>query len=62
MGIGDRLALGLGLARRELRGGVRSLRVVLACLALSAGLFNCKMLGQDQPTEMLIDGRMIAHR
>jgi putative ABC transport system permease protein len=34
LGIGERIALGLRLARRELRGGVRSLRIVLACLAL----------------------------
>ena len=34
MGIGGRVALGFRLARRELRGGVRSLRIVLACLAL----------------------------
>ena len=30
----SQVALSLGLARRELRGGVRSLRIVLACLAL----------------------------
>jgi len=30
----DQVALGLRLARRELRGGLRSLRIVLACLAL----------------------------
>ena len=34
MGIGKRVALGWTLARRELRGGIRSLRIVLACLAL----------------------------
>jgi len=34
LGIGKRVALGWTLARRELRGGVRSLRIVLACLAL----------------------------
>lgn len=36
MGVGmlDQVALGLRLARRELRGGLRSLRIVLACLAL----------------------------
>ena len=34
MGSGERIALGLRLARRELRGGIRSLRIVLACLAL----------------------------
>jgi putative ABC transport system permease protein len=34
LGIVERIALGFRLARRELRGGVRSLRIVLACLAL----------------------------
>ena len=34
MGFAGQLALGLRLARRELRGGIRSLRIVLACLAL----------------------------
>jgi putative ABC transport system permease protein len=34
VGIGDRIALASRLARRELRGGIRSLRIVLACLAL----------------------------
>ena len=34
MGNGERIALALRLARRELRGGIRSLRIVLACLAL----------------------------
>jgi putative ABC transport system permease protein len=34
LGIGEKVALGARLARRELRGGVRSLRIVLACLAL----------------------------
>ncbi|WP_240046532.1 ABC transporter permease [Paracraurococcus ruber] len=34
MGPLGQLLLGLRLARRELRGGIRSLRIVLACLAL----------------------------
>lgn len=34
MGIVGQVTLGLRLARRELRGGVKSLRIVLACLAL----------------------------
>jgi putative ABC transport system permease protein len=34
LGNGERIALALRLARRELRGGIRSLRIVLACLAL----------------------------
>jgi putative ABC transport system permease protein len=34
LGSGERIALALRLARRELRGGARSLRIVLACLAL----------------------------
>jgi putative ABC transport system permease protein len=34
LGILGQVTLGLRLARRELRGGLRSLRIVLACLAL----------------------------
>ena len=54
------LALGFRLARRELRGGVRSLRILLACLALGvAAIAAVGTLRAAIQAGMLADGARI---
>jgi putative ABC transport system permease protein len=60
LGILGQVALGLRLARRELRGGVRSLRIVLACLALGvAAIAAVGTLRAGVQAGLLADGARI---
>ena len=60
MGIVGQLALGARLARRELRGGMRSLRIVLACLALGvAAIAAVGTLRAGIQAGLLADGARI---
>ncbi|MFC7689770.1 hypothetical protein ACFQY5_09225 [Paeniroseomonas aquatica] len=60
MGIVGQLALGARLARRGLRGGMRSLRIVLACLALGvAAIAAVGTLRAGIQAGLLADGARI---